>query len=291
MRVRPTRVLAGAAVLWLGWVPAALAAPAAKAGHVPCRASALSSAIGNARPGATLNLAPGCRYELPGALPAVATALTIVGHHSTLTRARKAGSFSLLTVNGNLTVINVNFTGGGGYGIDGGGAVDNNGTLTVRGGIFSGNTTDEYGGAIDNEGQLTVSHATFTGNRAPYGGAIYNDSNASIYGSSFTWNEAPTLYGSPDDSDGGAIYNDDYLDVANSGFLADSTGGYGGGIYNDGLLFGDSITITANDAGSDGGGIYTGSYGTVPVALGDSMVFGNQPDNCVPAGSVTSCSF
>jgi predicted outer membrane repeat protein len=291
MHVKPASVVGAAAALWLGSIPAALAAPAANARHVPCKASALSSAIGSAGSGATLNLAPGCTYYLPDALPPVTTTLTIVGHHSTLTRAPKTGSFSLLTVDADLTVINVNFTGGGGSGIDGGGAVDNAGALTVRGGIFSGNTTNEYGGAIDNQGQLTVSRATFTGNRAPYGGAIYNDNNANIYGSSFTWNEAPTLYGSPDDSDGGAIYNDDYLDIANSGFLANSTSGYGGGIYNDGLLFGDDITITANDAGFDGGGIYTGSYGTDPAALGDSTVFGNQPDNCVPAGSVTSCSF
>jgi predicted outer membrane repeat protein len=284
-------ILTGAAALWLGSVPAALAAPASKAGHLPCDAAALSSAIGNASSGQTLNLAPGCTYHLPDALPAVTTTLTISGHNSTLTRTREAGSFSLLTVDANLTVINVNFTDGGGYDIDDGGAIDNDGTLTVRGGIFSGNTTDEYGGAIYNVGQLTVSHATFTGNLAPYGGALYNDSNASIYGSSFTWNGAPTLYGSPDDSDGGAIYNDDYVDISGSGFLANSAGGYGGAIYNDGLLFGDNITITANAAGFGGGGIYTGSYGAHPAALGDSMVFGNQSDNCVPAGSVTGCSF
>jgi hypothetical protein len=70
-----------------------------------------------------------------------------------------------------LTVINLDFTDGGDYGITQGGAIDSDGTLTVEGGTFWDNKTDEYGGAIVTDGQMTVSHATFTGNLAPYGGA------------------------------------------------------------------------------------------------------------------------
>ena len=84
--------------------------------------------------------------------------------------------------------------------------------------------------------------------------------------------DTPTLYGSPDDSDGGAIYNDDTL-------------------RDDHI----TITITANDAGFDGGGIYDGG-GVVdvpadPATLTDSTVFGNEPDNCGPANSVMGCFF
>jgi predicted outer membrane repeat protein len=297
-------VMGGAAALCLGSVPAALAAPASSTVSVPCNAYALFLAITQAHNGETLYLAPGCTYYLPDALPAIRADLTIVGYHSTLTRTRNAGSFSLLTAgvggcgvdlavhpgNGDcaaadLTVINVNFTDGGGSGTDEGGAIQNRGTLDVEGGTFSGNKTGEYGGAIYNDGHMTVTNATFTGNLAPYGGAIYTEDDASIGGSSFTWNKAPTLFGDRDNSDGGAIYNDGDLDIANSGFLANSTGGYGGAIYTDDDLQAGHITVTANAAGFDGGGIYNDDE---TVTLSGSMVFGNQPDNC---HDVAGCPF
>jgi predicted outer membrane repeat protein len=209
-------VAGGAAALCLGSVPAALAAPTPSTDFVPCNPYALHRAISDQSYGETLVLAPGCTYYLPDALPDITTTLTIVGYHSTLTRTRDAGSFSLLTVGGcthilpsvasatfddgncgDLTVINVNFTDGGGYGISQGGAIDSDGTLTVKGGTFAGNKTDEYGGAIYADGQMTVSHGTFTGNLAPYGGAIFNDDQASIYVSSFTWNKAPPSTATP----------------------------------------------------------------------------------------------
>jgi predicted outer membrane repeat protein len=300
-------VLGGAAALCLGSVPAALAAPAQSTHFVPCHAYALHQAINNASSGDTLDLAPGCTYYLPDALPDITARLTIVGHHSTLARMRHAPAFSLLTVDksANVTVLAVNFTSGGGYAIDDGGAIDNDGTLDVAGGTFSGNKADEEGGAIYNDGRMKVSKVTFTDNLAPFGGAIYNQDDANISVSSFTWNKAPTLYGDPGNSGGGGIYTHGYLKIADSGFLANSTGGDGGAIYTHGTLRGNHITITADHAGSDGGGIYNdGGLDLGPLrgasdrredgnsaTLIDSTVFGNQPDNCAPAGSVTGCFF
>ena len=194
-------VAGGVVALCLGSVPAALAAPAQNTSSVPCNPQALNAAIGTAHQGETLDLAPGCTYRLAGAVPHIKTNLTIVGHHSTLTRTRNAPGFSLLTVRGaDLTVINVNFADGGGYKVGKGGAIDNaRGTLTVTGGTFSGNETDNVGGAIYNDGHLTVKNATFTHNLAPYGGAIENDHNASITGSTFTRNK-PSLHGDPRNS-------------------------------------------------------------------------------------------
>jgi predicted outer membrane repeat protein len=299
-------VAAGAAALCLGSVPAALATPPQNTYFVPCNPHALSLAIGHARYGETLVLAPGCTYYLPGALPNIKTELTIAGYHSTLTRTWDARSFSLLTVGGDcgggipsvssvtvndgdcgdLTVINVNFTGGGGNQSWAGGAINNHGgRLHVIGGTFSDNKTDYEGGAIYSNGQMTVNNATFTANLAPYGGAIYNGDQASIHVSSFTWNKAPTLYGDPGNSDGGAIYNDDDLYITDSGFLANSTGGYGGAIYTRDYLNAGHITVTANGAGIDGGGIYNNDE---TVYLSGSTVFGNHPDNC---HDVTGCFF
>jgi predicted outer membrane repeat protein len=275
-------VAGGAVALCLGSVPAALAAPAQNGTFVPCNAWALHTAINDASSGDTLDLAPGCTYYLPHALPDIMTDLTIVGYHSTLTRARWAGDFSLLKVGcsaGDLTVINVNFTDGGGD-IDRGGAIDvKDGTLHVTGGIFTGNETDNEGGAIYNDGHMWVNNATFTDNLAPYGGAIENDYDAWIEGSSFTWNKAPTLWGDPDNSEGGAIYNDDNMQLADSGFLGNSTGGYGGAIYTEDDLHAAHITVTANEADFDGGGIYNDGD-SYTADLYNSTVFGNQPNNC-----------
>jgi predicted outer membrane repeat protein len=302
-------VAGAAAALCLGSVPAALAAPASSTDFVPCNPYALHTAIADASSGETLDLAPGCTYYLPGALPKITIDLTIVGYHSTLTRGQGAPGFSLLPEGGegcgnggpnlpagnanvndgndcmaDLTLINVNFTDGGGYDIGYGGAIDNKGgRLHVTGGIFSDNETDNEGGAIYSDGDMTVVNATFTDNLAHYGGAIENDNEASISGSSFTWNKAPTavdadLY----DSYGGAIYSNGDLYVDNSGFLGNSTGGYGGAIYNDEDLHAAHITVTANAAGFAGGGIYDDGE----TWLSASAVFGNQPNNCT---YVTGC--
>jgi hypothetical protein len=305
---RAAVTVAGAVVaLCLGSVPAALAAPASSTDFVPCNPYALHTAIAGASSGETLDLAPGCTYYLPGALPKITIDLTIVGYHSTLTRAQGAPGFSLLPEGGegcgrgpnlpaghanlsdgndcmaDLTLINVNFTDGGGYDIGYGGAIDNNGgRLHVIGGTFTGNETDNEAGAIYNDGDMTVVNATFTDNLAHYGGAIENNPEASISGSSFTWNKAPTAVdGELYDSYGGAIYThgDMYLD--NSGFLGNSTGGYGGAIYNDEALHAAHITVTANAAGF-GGGIYSDGE----TWLSASAVFGNQPNNCT---YVTGC--
>jgi predicted outer membrane repeat protein len=294
-------VAGGVAALCLGSVPAAMAAPASSAYFVPCNAYALNEAIyhANFHNGETLDLAPGCTYDLPHALPIIKTHLTIVGYQTTLTRTWDAGSFSLLSVGkctggggggitnensddpplcmSDLTVIKVNFTRGGGSDTDEGGAIDSQGALYVQGGTFSGNNASEYGGAIYNDGHMTVNNATFTGNVAPYGGAIYNQDDASIEGSSFTWNKAPNPYGDLDNSDGGAIFNDEDMYLANSGFVANSTGGNGGAIYTQADLHAGRITVVDNAAGFEAGGIYNNDE---TATLLDSTVFGNHPDNC-----------
>jgi predicted outer membrane repeat protein len=268
---------AGVAALCLASAPAALAAPAAPAKPgstylVPCNGYALYEAVKNADDGDTLVLAPGCTYYLYDGLETMRT-ITIVGHNSTITRGRGADDFSLLTVSdcesADVTVINVNFTNGGGD-ILYGGAIDNENELTVQGGTFSGNEA-EYGGAIYNDGGMKVTGATFTHNSASeYGGAIYNVYDGTVEGSSFTWNSAKG------DGYGGAIYDEEDLYLSSDGFLANSAV-YGGALYIDDYLDARHITVTANAASDGGGGIYNDDE-TADVT--NSMVFGNQPNNC-----------
>jgi predicted outer membrane repeat protein len=283
--------LFGIVALCLGSAPAALASPAQNPHYIPCRTSALAAAISTASGTETLILAPGCTYVLREGLPTVTTTLTIVGNHSTLERSDAPGtpSFSILMVedSGDLTVVGVDFTNGGGDSNYGGGAIRNGGTTTVRGGTFRDNKNVEHGGAIYSDGTLTVSDgAIFTGNVSVYGGAIDSENTATISGSSFTWNKALALFGGPDNAYGGAIYNDGSLDLTDSGFLANSSDGYGGAIYNDDTLTARHITVTANAAGYEGGGIYNDDE---TVTLTDSTLFGNHPDNCYPVGTIADC--
>ena len=66
-----------------------------------------------------------------------------------------------------------------------GGAIINQGTMTITNGIFknntANNTADLGGGAIDNQGTLTINGGTFQGNTAKFrGGAIYNEAAGTL---------------------------------------------------------------------------------------------------------------
>jgi len=136
-----------------------------------------------------------------------------------------------------------------------GGAIQNNGNLTLSSDAFSSNQSQGntyasapdyggYGGAVYNDDVLVVTNSTFTGNTADSGqgdlanseggldsrgGAIYNDSNgvATVTSSSFDGNEA--LGGLP-------------VAAANGG----GEGGYGGAIFNNNGI----VTVTSSTFGA-----------------------------------------
>jgi hypothetical protein len=70
---------------------------------------------------------------------------------------------------------------------DDGGAIKNNGKLTIRESLLSGNTAGRDGGAIENDDELTIVNSTLTGNEAGTfddsadGGAIDNDGEQSEF--------------------------------------------------------------------------------------------------------------
>ena len=224
-----TAIVAGtAAVAGLATASPALAAPVPTV-QVPCRVSALASAISGASNGAVLRLAS-CTYVLTSELPMItheADPAGQRGHHHRAPLRRRTPHFSLLSVGtgGNLTVTNVNFNNG--YAVDEGGAIDGeDGPVSVTGGTFTGNYAAEYGGAIWNDDGLTVTGATFTGNSAAdYGGAIDSEDDATISGSTFTGNTSEY---------GGALENDADVTLSNSTFTSNSSSEYGGAFYDDG---------------------------------------------------------
>ncbi|MBI9050988.1 MAG: sortase [Anaerolineaceae bacterium] len=144
-----------------------------------------------------------------------------------------------------------------------GGAIYNEGILTVSNSTFSGNSGGKQGGAIYNTGTLTINHSTLSDNLlsdepTSKGGAIYNESGSlTINDSTFSYNVAST---------GGGIYNYYGTVILNNSTLSDNRSNYddGGGIFNVyGNVTVDDSTFSANVASEVGGAIY--NEGTLNV--------------------------
>ena len=165
----------------------------------------------------------------------------------------------------NLTITNLTITNGNS---NYGGAIYNDGTLTVDNSTFTNNTATDYGGggAIVNEGTLNVTDSNFEGNNAGVAGALYNyGGNLNIIDSTFTNNIAQY---------GGAIINDGTLTVDNSTFTNNTATSGGGAIYNfDGTLTVKSSTFTNNSANR--GGAIINDYGGI-VTVKFSRIVGNS---------------
>lgn len=149
-----------------------------------------------------------------------------------------------------------------------GGAITNNGTLTITNSTLSGNSALYLGGAIVNLGTATIQASTFSDNSAAYnwGGAIENASGRLqmiIQTSTFSGNTAG--------QDGGAINNAGFLTVTgstlsgNSANQAAAVSNVGGGatiigatiIANNSSYWGTSCLI---DDGKYGGSITDRGY-------------------------------
>jgi predicted outer membrane repeat protein len=157
-----------------------------------------------------------------------------------------------------------------------GGAINNLGTLNISTSTFSGNSAANSGGAIINGGILTITDSTFSGNSAANsGGAIdHMTDNLVITGSTFSDNTAGAV--------GGAILNDGVAHVTNTTFSANAAaptnGGKGGAIYNAWQIVFSHVTF-ANNTANQGGGLYL-DLGT-GTTLENSLI-ANSPNgqNC-----------
>jgi hypothetical protein len=235
---------------------------------VGCSARALTAAINaaNAASPATLLLDGGCVIKLktvdnttdgPTGLPVITGDVSIQGNGATIKRHHRADvpPFRIFAVapGATLTLQSLNL----GYGLlprhelNGGGAIDNRGTLSVSDTTFFNNvdrsSEGAAGGAIQNSGALTVTRSTFTSNRAMEGGAVFNQNQATIEASTFNGNKA-TIYG------GGALLNAlGSMNVSGSTFVG-NTGPGGGAVDNDATLSISDSTFFDNSAGTNGGG-------------------------------------
>lgn len=120
-----------------------------------------------------------------------------------------------------------------------GGAIQNNGSLTLNHCTLAGNRDTcgcgINGGAVLNRGTLTANNSTFSGNSASFGGAIFNDSSSTLMINQSTFN------GNIGTNGGGAIYNFQGTMTVNQSTIVGNQspggGSQGGGINNSGFGF------------------------------------------------------
>ena len=158
-----------------------------------------------------------------------------------------------------------------------GGAIYNNGVLSVTRCTFIDNTATGNGGAIYNDGNLRkLDEAVFKNNNAEKGGALYTTKAVNLEDSNFINNSASDI--------GGAIYLDNVkLSVVSSSFENNTALSKAGAIYSNNDLTvletrfaGNKVTRGFDDetetGGSQGGAIYAeGSQ----LHIEDSEFIGN----------------
>ena len=192
-----------------------------------------------------------------------------------------------------------------------GGAVNNQGTLIIKGGTFAGNKA-ENGGAICNRSSLTIEGGVFENNTASVcGGAIWSESTANIKYAKISNNTA---------GDGGAIYLTEAANctldsvqiignrttehggggITNYGTLKltycevknNTAKGSGGGIFNGKTLNADNTEISGNTSGNLGGGVcnYGGSSGeTIRMAAADLSYCTISGNTAIDGGGIYNC--
>jgi len=217
----------------------------------------------------TVTFAPGLSGRIVlGSEIILGSSVTLDGGSSAITIDGGPGTNRLFTVNSGQTValIGLTLTGGNGGGstVGGlGGAVFNNGTLTMERCTLTGNAGN-YGGAIFNENgaTLTLTRCTLAGNGATpatvEAGALYNRGTATLTHCTVSGNTATNF---------GGLYNDPNhtLTLANT-IVAGNTGAQGPDIFNrpTGML----NRVGANVVGTviTGGGTVTGPGSIITAA-------------------------
>ncbi|AUB56375.1 hypothetical protein BK007_10350 [Methanobacterium subterraneum] len=136
----------------------------------------------------------------------------------------------------------------------------NNGVVVNLQNLILINGQGTLGGAIFNNGTLTVNNCTFTDNTAQDGGAIYN-------GGTITYTDE-TLNSITVAQNGGT------LTVINSTFTNNTATGNGGAIYNGGTINVTSSTLTSVTITQNGGSLdVTGSTFTGNTALNGGAIY------------------
>ena len=162
---------------------------------------------------------------------------------------------------------------------DDGGAIANSATATLLDSELLDNAAADGGGAIISHGALTIRRSTIATNTAAMvGGGVNSLGTLTISESLIAHNTASSGNGAGLASFAGAT-------LTNVTFSDNSARINGGGIYGEGSLALTNVTISGNTADVAAGGV-SSTDGT--VQLRNTIIAGNQPDQCGGTGSLVS---
>ncbi|MDT8305544.1 MAG: choice-of-anchor Q domain-containing protein [Anaerolineae bacterium] len=198
-----------------------------------------------------------------------------------------------LYTHASLSIVNAEFTGNRAT-LDAG-AIATNGTGEIVGSHLESNIatggsghSSPRGGAILNNGALTLSASNIYSNTAFTGGGIYNTANSELNvfdGSDVSWNRASTGFGS-----GGGVRNDGVLSIADSHFGNNLSASGGAVATNNGMELRQTV-LENNDAGSGGAINHSRGVSTIENATFSGNRATAEPDQfSQPGGGAISMS-
>ena len=191
-------------------------APVARGGNpVGYIYSSIAAAITVANAGDTIMLENGATFQEHGLVINKNLNFDVFNNGHATIDGQNLGTIFIISNGVTVNLNNLILKNGNG---NSGGAIYNNGTLTVTNCEFVDNTATQNGGAIYNDGTLTYNHVTLTSQTITKNGGTLN-----VINSTFTGNKA---------LNGGAIYNAGTLNINTSATLTDYTITQNGGTLN-----------------------------------------------------------
>lgn len=256
---------------------------------VGCDTADLITAITNANASGrgTLDLSADCTYALtsapysdgsgPDGLPIITGTITIHGNGATITGG--SGRLFEVAASGGLKADHLTLSHGSDASGHGGGAILNDGGVSLTNSTVVDNSSYTSGGAIyNNDGTVTLGESTVSDNTAGgTGGAVVNYGTMIVANSSVSGNSTSGDYGAGIANSGGD--GDGLLTVTNSTISGNTnSGGSAGGIFNGGGGTVNLVNSTVSDNVSNisGGGIYDQADVQGSVTLTNSTVSGNS---------------
>lgn len=273
-------------------------------GPPPCSAEFLITAINDANsngPGTdVIDLDPGCVYQLGivdntvdgnNGTPTITSSIVINGNGATVRRSTGAQKAAIrlfhISQGGELTISNLTLHDGMGMEpVDvsdairnSGGAIFNNGILTVNDSVFDYNRAKLKGGAIYNAGTMTVTNTAFQNNGTNIGnepgesgGAIFNTGSATI--------TASTISGNIASQSGAGIANSGVMTVSNSTLSGNSTTlagiASGAAVMNSGSIT-ISYTTIAENSSTTAGAVFSAPD---TIEIHNTIVANNPGGDC-----------
>lgn len=178
-----------------------------------------------------------------------------------------------------------------------GGAVYNEGTMTLYGGIIENCRSTGSGGAFFNKGKLFLASGRISECSAEFGGAVYNEGTTDLIGTEITAcsaNKGGAVFSSGTlnftsssvtgckATEGAGVYSSGTVSFAGGQIKNCAATGNGGAVYNSGKATFSGTYITENSA-QNGGNLYNAST----AEMSDGSMYSGTAASC--GGNIYNC--